>query len=562
LLLVDRWRRTGDTRSLFLAAYVGGLAVGHQPLTVWLLPAVIILLVLRLRDGRLPPVAAAGAVGFFVLPFTLFAVLPIRSAAHPAIDYAQIQSARDFFYHALGVASRSEFMSEGMEGVRLALREMGHAFGVGAGPATALLTLAAIAGAVRLARRDGEGLLLFGLPLVAILVFAHVYAIHDVENYMILPFWLAAVLAGAIFAVPRRDGEGARTAADRLGARWWGYLVGVVLILGASHANRAMCDRSGYHLVDDFVSNTFMCLPPQSALFLYTETQVGPFAYHTVVERKRPDLAIVDMTGKVLVQDHGFREITGDWREERWRRMEVLFEDRPPELAGRTFTTFMFVPRDLGERPSEYVRRGLVYQLQGPGSEPPPPATAFWSRFRFRLPRPEVLRGERTGFSLTPLILRFYADAGTAAAETYMAAGDVDAAIRTYREVGDFAPRSLTVPYALAQLHAQRGETEAEIAALERVIAIDPEAVAALNALGVLAMSAGRLVDAEGYFVRAVAADPEDPLARLNYGSLLAQDPARRDEALAHFEAYLRLAPEDPDAERVRDFVRVLRQME
>ena len=98
--------------------------------------------------------------------------------------------------------------------------------------------------------------------------------------------------------------------------------------------------------------------------------------------------------------------------------------------------------------------------------------------------------------------------------------------------------------------------------ALRRVIVIDPVAVPALNALGVLALNGGQLVDAEAYFVRAFDADPEDPLTRLNYGSLLAQDPARREEALQHFDAYLRLAPQDPDAERVRDFVRALRQME
>ncbi len=573
LFLFDRWREGGRTRHLWLAAYVGGLAVGHQPLTVMFLPGAALLLVHAARRGRMRWRHLAAAVLWFGLPFTSFLFLPVRSAAHPFVDYARIRSAGDFFYHALGVASRSEFLSEGAAGVQHTLRVILKAGSTEIGLPTLLLVVLAFAGGIRMASRDRGRFLLLWLPLCLITLFSIVYGIHDIENYLILPFWLLVASAGMLVAERPPVGQpsagpasadpppvdSAAVAAGRTTGRR--RMLGKVAIalaawfaLSAAWTNRRPCDRSDYHFVDDFVANVFRCVPPNGALFLYTETLAGPFAYHTGVLGERPDIRLIDMTGKVLPEAYGFRELTGDWREGRWDRMEALHLERPADLAARSFCAILYEGRDPRGRPFVYRRRGLVFELADAGAAPAS-ASALWNQFTIRMPAPAILNRERTGFSLAPLILRLYENAARAAAGEYVRAEDFRRAIPLYRQLLDFAPGKIASREALAWAYARSGNAEAAEAELRRVIAFEPDATQALNALAVILLDRGEREQAEDLLRRALAADPRLALTRLNLGRVLASDPSRMPEAARHLETFLEMAPDDPDAAAVRQLL-------
>lgn len=542
----DRWRARGEARDLWIAAYTGGLAVSHQPLAVMLLPGVAILVGSRLRAGAIPPRALLFAFALFLLPFSAFVVLPIRSAASPVIDYARIESAGDFFYHALGRASGSELLSEGGEGVRSTLRLFGDVALGASGPLTIGIVFLSALGLVALARGDRERFLLVGLPIVLMLTFALVYAILDVENYLILPYWLFVLASGAAIAPLAR------------GARRRGHGLTIVLLavaLSAALANRARCDRSDFTFVDDFVGNVLACVPSRGALFLYTETLVGPFAYHTRVRGVRPDVEIVDMSGKVLDQPYGFDAIEGDWREGRWRRMEALYTTPPRALAGRAFTTLMIEARAEGRL--AYRRRGLVFELTDPsaGATAPAGAVPRFETLQIRMPHPALLRADRTAFSLTPTIRRLYARYAEATARERLAGGDLDGAIRTFHELLDFAPRSITAREGLALAYSRQGRTGDAEHELRKVLEVNPDATQALNALGVIALGRGERDTAEVRFRHALAADPDLPLTHLNLGMLMAREPARAPLAVTHLRTFIRLAPSDPDVAHAQETI-------
>lgn len=449
----------------------------------------------------------------------------------------------DFFYHAFGVASRSKLLNEGATGVANTLSLAGTLALDTIGIATLALVALGVAGAVRLALRDREGLVLVGVPVLLVLGFSLLYAIHDIENYLILPFWLLALSAGAAVSwIPFRI-RPVVTAA-----------LAFVLVVSGVTANRRTVDRSDYHVVDDFVTNTMRCVPERAALFLFMETLVGPFLYHQAVEGMRPDVELVDMSGKVVPQEYGFRGLTGDWREKRWRRMESLYETPLPALRGRAFTTVTTEVRPATGEPFAYRRRGVVHELVPAGS-PAVESHGYWERFRVRLPDPVLLKTEMNTFMLTPLVLDMYTDTALAAAAEYVARGDIDAAIATYRSVLDFASRATLPRLALADLYRRKGRLENAAEELEFVAEQVPEDAGVLSALGVIRLSQGRRADAERLFRQSVAVQPDFALARLNLGDLLMTDPARRAEALGAYRLFLRLAPGDPAAPRVREIL-------
>ena len=95
--------------------------------------------------------------------------------------------------------------------------------------------------------------------------------------------------------------------------------------------------------------------------------------------------------------------------------------------------------------------------------------------------------------------------------------------------------------------HLQRGDAERAAVAFEHALAFDPEIPEALNGLGVVARSAGRLDEARRRFERALGLDPDFAEGHANLGeTLLAL--GRPTAARAEMEAALRIDPDLADA--------------
>jgi tetratricopeptide (TPR) repeat protein len=82
---------------------------------------------------------------------------------------------------------------------------------------------------------------------------------------------------------------------------------------------------------------------------------------------------------------------------------------------------------------------------------------------------------------------------------------------------------------------------------LERAIALRPDYVAALDNLGLVHEHAGRFADALGWYARAAAVEPANPLLSLHLGNALAAL-GRHDDAFAAFAETIRLAPRNAAA--------------
>jgi len=63
-------------------------------------------------------------------------------------------------------------------------------------------------------------------------------------------------------------------------------------------------------------------------------------------------------------------------------------------------------------------------------------------------------------------------------------------------------------------------------------------------------------------FERVLSFNPNDTESHYNLGVIYGEYLGDRKKALEHFQAYLRLAPNDPDAERVRRYVTTATVME
>src|SRR5262245_45980614 len=103
---------------------------------------------------------------------------------------------------------------------------------------------------------------------------------------------------------------------------------------------------------------------------------------------------------------------------------------------------------------------------------------------------------------------------------------------------------TLTVPHAVQRAIAayERGAWgEAEILC-RRVLAVEPDAFDALNLLGIITAQTRRTQQAVELLGHAVAVNPANAAAHVNYGNIL-QRSGRLDDALASYNRALGLAP-------------------
>jgi tetratricopeptide (TPR) repeat protein len=120
-------------------------------------------------------------------------------------------------------------------------------------------------------------------------------------------------------------------------------------------------------------------------------------------------------------------------------------------------------------------------------------------------------------------------------------------------------PRSTDARYNLAIARLDAGDGDGARREWERTLHIDPGHAGALAQLGTWHAQRGDLATAGGYFERVLAVNPRDVETRFNL-ALLLERLGRRDDALRHYQEFLRLDPVDyPDlVPRVRERIRKL----
>lgn len=125
-------------------------------------------------------------------------------------------------------------------------------------------------------------------------------------------------------------------------------------------------------------------------------------------------------------------------------------------------------------------------------------------------------------------------------------AGQIDAAIASYRRALALQPKYPEPHYNLGVAWMRQGQTAQAIAAYEASLLIEPDYPEALNNLGNALAHAGRAAEALARYTEAVRRRPLFAEARDNLGNALLQA-GRTADAAVHFRAAEKQAPDDAE---------------
>jgi hypothetical protein len=281
------FRRTGGGRSSLAMGLLVGLWLGHRPLNVVYIPALIVFLSAwgRIAWRSSEVRALLGGIVLGALPYLY---LPLASAANPPIDVGNPETWEGFRRVVTGAPYRRHLESS-TPGLALG-RLLGFVSNL---PREAgLAWLAAIVGVVGLVRRGGfrRRIALSLVVLVATnLVLAANYNIPYIEVYF-LPALTAIALLGSLGAAAILDRirkENRRGAAFLV----WGAALAASLAL--IPVNLASNDLAGRRAARRLAEDLLDSAGPEAVLFVHGDTVTHTLWYLQAVEDRAPGVIVV-----------------------------------------------------------------------------------------------------------------------------------------------------------------------------------------------------------------------------------------------------------------------------
>lgn len=293
---------TTDSRGFHLLAFATGLGMGiHYFAAIFAFP----LLLLAWRKSRDKWTTALRGAALLSGGFAVMLYLPVRSLAHPPVDYGSPSTLRSFL-HAV---TWSEYYSRPSEG-RSALLLFSQFSWTGEAlfrSLSALVLPLAVVGAARRKRLPGAiplligGLTVFVGNVVLQNYPSRIMTLSDMPRFLALSVFPLYLLAGMGMDELIRivSSSPAEKAVRRLlpAAVSLCFLL-VVAVYGWRAAR--LYDRSGDFVVRDYLREAFLSLPPNSAVFVEGDTANFSALAEHFVERLRTDLLPIDRTGSHL----------------------------------------------------------------------------------------------------------------------------------------------------------------------------------------------------------------------------------------------------------------------
>lgn len=326
LFAAIRWYRSGEPRALTGGALAWGLGIATHPIVALLLPALLLLFLVRVR--RVTPRAFALALAALLFGVAWYAYLPARSIA---VTQARLDPTR-----SLGLPPGKAFWDNDHPGTLSGFKKVvsGQDFGAGGtfarmldpqtyedgadkfatlalGELTPFGLLLALGGLYGLARRDAWLCAALALALAVPSAFAMAYSIEtDPQRYALIPFAVLAALAGYAASEIARELPPLRAAATTL-----------IFVLGLALAvvNRGTFEQrnaSGAQaVIATVVKNT-----PANAILIAPWLYATPLAYGAYVEHR--------LGGRIVISA---------WLSENAARVPKWMRTRPVYVVGQLF---------------------------------------------------------------------------------------------------------------------------------------------------------------------------------------------------------------------------------
>ena len=388
-----------EPQGVFLVtlAYLFGLGLTAHPTVVLLAPGLAVAVALRsprtLKDLRV--MAPAGA--FFLLGFSLYLYLPIRSLADPAMDWGNPESLSGFLAHVLR-RQYAGLVSPPKNPVLDRLLYLGHVVLFELGPLLFLLGAAGARGIGSLSwirRRPAElrraslslrwayaaWILAFSVGLLFILTVSFQRQTLEVNRVFFIPLVLLSAVPAAfgldrvaLFLAAKRP------AFARPHLRWASLLFAPAVLLFLNWSSQ---DLSRYTIGRDYAEAVLRTLP-EGAVYIPTgDHATFPVLYLQDVEGLRPDVFVADKYGYL---DPGFlRRIGAGEKELAWLRKAPRAEAERwlIDRAGRP--VFVNSKHSILEIPTERFQNvGLLYRVDRERAPlPPEEETRLWNSYRF-----------------------------------------------------------------------------------------------------------------------------------------------------------------------------------
>jgi hypothetical protein len=494
----SRCRATGEGRWLVAGAFVAGLAAANHLSSLLLTLPLLVYLGWRLR-GR----GVWAAALLFALGASVYLYLPLRAVREPVLNWGVPADAPRLLDHLFrreaGGVVWARYRHLGSHAVDLA-RYLFFQFG----PAVGLL---GVVGGVLLWRRP-YGRALAVLAIVAgpgaVLLVTGLLAPPQLEEIVVwyVPFFvLTALFAGVAL------GAGASRVPARLRAP--AAVVAALLPVLALACNFRGSDRRSRDFAAEHGRNLLRTFPYRAISAFPFHARLGMLeeAYQTFVERRRPDVLIIDPSRIV--------------------RCDVPAVRRAPSLthdaggASVWWTTFMagLTAREAG-RPVFYPNDdpaaagwgaalepfGLVFYnrpLDGPPARWPPP----WGRYEYAALRDVAADLASARPAREPASYRVFALYHVLRAEDYFARGDDARALAAMAESEPVFGRDVRTAWLAATVYHR-----SVLPRVERYRSDLPlfraQYVALLNSLALAYMETGNAADSRRYFAESLALTP------------------------------------------------------
>jgi hypothetical protein len=272
-------------RRFVLLALLLGLSFSNHMSTVFLLPALFVLLVAVLRQKLLGVRELLAAAATFAAGLLPYLYLPLRASAHPWLNWGNPETWERFIWHLSG-KQYSVWMFSSADAWK---KQFANVTSMLPGDVQYLALVAAAVGMIVLIRRNATAGVMFLLLFLTCVVWAAGYDIHDIDSYLLLALavlgvWTAIGAAAITQWVAQSMSMNYRHPA----------VLGVVFILPLA-LNAGTVSQRGNYLVEDYTKNMFACFEKNALVLSYQwDYWVSASLYYQAVEGFRTDVVVLD----------------------------------------------------------------------------------------------------------------------------------------------------------------------------------------------------------------------------------------------------------------------------